>query len=85
MYKPVYSKRFIKQIQKFPIKEQTKILDKISSVLSNPRKFAIKMEATSPSIYRLRVGEYRVFFELDDEQKIMQTTDVKRRTTQTYR
>jgi mRNA interferase RelE/StbE len=78
MYQPYFTKRFEKQIKKFPKKEQLKILDKISSILSDPRKPAIKLESTNPPVYRLRVGDYRVFFELDDE-------DTLRRTTQTYR
>jgi mRNA interferase RelE/StbE len=85
MYQPYFTKRFEKQIKKFPKKEQLKILDKISSILSDPRKPAIKLESTNPPVYRLRVGDYRVFFELDDEYKSMAITDTLRRTTQTYR
>lgn len=85
MYKPVYSKRFEKQIQKFPKKEQLKILEKIIKCLENPRQYSIKLFTTQPPVYRLRVGEYRVFFELHNQTQIMIVTDVERRTTQTYR
>lgn len=85
MYKPFYSKRFEKQIQKFPKKEQLKILEKIIKCLENPRQYSIKLSTTQPPVYRLRVGEYRVFFELDNQIQIMIVTDVERRTTQTYR
>lgn len=85
MYKPIYSNRFAKQIKKFPKKEQLKILHKITSVLDDPRSSSIKLETTRPPIYRLRTGEYRVFFELDNMASEMIITDVKRRTTQTYR
>lgn len=85
MYSPLYTKRFKKQIKKFPKKEQIKILEKIEVILENPRKSSIKLEGTRPIIYRLRVGEYRVFFGIDDVGKVMEITDVERRTTQTYR
>lgn len=85
MYSPYYTKRFVKQISKFPKKERFKILDKISKVTSDPRKFSTKLESTKPPVYKLRVGEYRVFFELNNERNIMKITDVLRRTTQTYR
>lgn len=85
MYKPLYSKRFEKQIKKFPEKEQIKILQKINQILGNPKQSAIKLESTAPIIYRIRVGEYRIFFELDDQPKTIIFTHTERRTTQTYR
>lgn len=84
MYKPLFTEKFEKQIKKFPKKEQLKILDKISDSTANPRSFSIKLESTKPVVYRLRSGEYRIFFELNDSNKIMKITDVKRHTTQTY-
>ena len=76
---------FIESIYKFPKKEQVGILEKIESILENPRKFSIKLETTQPTVYRLRAGEYRIFFGLDDREKIMKIAKVERRTTQTYR
>lgn len=84
MYKPIYSKRFEKQIRKFPQKEQIKIIEKISSILENPRLASIRIATIKPPVYRLRVGEYRVFFELNSQTNTMIVTDVERRTTQTY-
>ncbi|OGE29513.1 hypothetical protein A2867_00910 [Candidatus Daviesbacteria bacterium RIFCSPHIGHO2_01_FULL_40_11] len=85
MYRPTYTRRFEKEIKKFPKKEQVGILEKIESILENPRKFSIKLETTQPTVYRLRAGEYRIFFGLDDREKIMKIAKVERRTTQTYR
>ena len=85
MYQSRFTKRFEKQLKKFPVKQQNKILDRINEILSDPRKAATKLVSTTPPIYKLRVGEYRVFFELDDDLKIMQITDTERRTIQSYR
>ena len=85
MYKPLFTNRFEKQIRRFPKKEQDKILEKIDGILLNPRLHSVKLQSTSPSIYRFRVGDYRVFFVVDDRVKIIKITDVRRRTTQTYR
>ena len=85
MYRPVYTRRFEKEIKKFPKKEQIKILEKIESILEDPRQFSIKLETTKPAVYRLRAGEYRIFFGLDDTEKLMKIAKVERRTTQTYR
>ncbi len=85
MYQASFTKRFKKQILKFPKKEQIKIVAKIEASLTNPRQSATKLEDTAPTIYRIRVGEYRIFFEINDTTQIMEITDVKRRTTQTYK
>ena len=85
MYQVSFTKRFKKQVLKFPKKEQIKILAKIETSLNNPRQSATKLEDTFPPIYRMRVGAYRVFFEVNDLLQIMEITDVKRRTTQTYK
>ena len=84
MYSLIYSNKFEKQIKKFPKKEQIKIVEKLETILEEPRKFSIKLETTKPAIYRLRVGEYRVFFAIDDPTKIIKIIKVERRTTQTY-
>jgi mRNA-degrading endonuclease RelE of RelBE toxin-antitoxin system len=84
MYKPLFTNRFEKQIKRFPKKEQDKILEKIDGILLNPRLRSVKLQSTSPAIYRFRVGDYRVFFVVDDRMKIIKITDVRRRTTQTY-
>lgn len=84
MYRPIYTHHFEKEIKKFPKKEQVKIMANIESALDNPRKASIKLEATNPAVYRLRAGEYRIFFGLDDGEKIMKIVKVECRTTKTY-
>ena len=85
MYRAHLTKRFKKQILKLPKKEQSRIIDKLEAVLINPRQYAIKLEDTNPIVYRIRAGEYRIFFELDNNNQTMAVTDVLRRTTQTYK
>jgi len=84
MYRPIYSNHFEKEFKKFRKKEQVKILEKIEFVSENPRQFSIKLETTNPTVYRLRAGEYRIFFGLNDKEKTMKIVKVERRTTQTY-
>ena len=85
MYKPLYTRGFEKEIKKFPKREQDKILAKMESIVDDPRKYATKLETTKPPIYKLRVGEYRVFFGIDSINKTIDIIHTERRTTQTYR
>ena len=84
MYKPFYSKQFQKQIKAFPQKEQIKILKKVKNSLADPRQAGTKLITTKPPVYKFRAGEYRIFFELDNQTKTIIITSVVRRTTQTY-
>lgn len=85
MYKLVYSKHFEKQIKTFPQKEQVKIFRKIVECQKDPRRLSKKLATSKPPLYRIRAGEYRIFFELDNSKEIIIITGVKRRATQTYR
>lgn len=85
MYKLLFARQYEKQLKKIPKDEQVRIINKIEKISGNPRVYSIKLASIHPPIYKLRVGNYRVFFEIDDEKKMVIITDVRRRTTQTYR
>lgn len=85
MYQLYFSKRFLKQLHDLPDTEQQKVITKLSTLTSNPRAVSLKLLTTGPPIYRYRVGEYRLFFEIDEPTKEVLLTDILRRTTQTYR
>jgi mRNA-degrading endonuclease RelE of RelBE toxin-antitoxin system len=38
-----------------------------------------------PTAFRRRVGDWRVFFDVDRERRQVEVTDIERRTTTTYR
>ena len=56
----------VKEISKLPIKELKKILKEIKLLADNPRPFgAIKLSGDEK--YRLRVGNYRILYQIYDE------------------
>lgn len=84
IYKLDFSKKFLKQLKNLPPKEQDKILSKLPNLTSDPRAISLKLLTTKPPIYRFRIGEYRIFFEIDEPIKIIRITHTLRRTSQTY-
>jgi mRNA interferase RelE/StbE len=67
-----YSNAAVEQLKKLRAFDQTAILDQIEQVLRiNPTiesKARIKrLREPAPTQYRLRVGEYRVFYDVDQE------------------
>jgi len=57
----------------------TRILKRIQKVRTDPRAYAKPLKAVSTPTYSLRVGDYRVLFELDDETMKMNILMVRHR------
>jgi mRNA interferase RelE/StbE len=73
-----------KQAAKFPAKDQGKIGAAVNGMAENP--FAgdvLKLEGGG-NRWRLRVGNYRIFFSVDTILKIIDITAITRRTSTTY-
>lgn len=90
MDKPLYSiewtKRAIKQLRAIqPARQRAAILDAVRGLQSCPTN-AVNVTALQGHeiAYRLRVGRYRVLFDLDDGVRILVIQQVKRRDERTY-
>lgn len=72
MYKVFTTKSFDKALAKIPVNWQKRILSKVREVAVNP--YASNHNLTKlqgREGYRLRVGDWRVIYELQDEQLVM--------------
>lgn len=64
-YKIEIKRSAVKEIKKLPSKDLGKIAAKISSLAENPRpKGCVKLSADEK--YRIRVGVYRILYEIKD-------------------
>jgi len=69
-YKIEIKKSAVKEISKLPTKELKKNLRAIRSLSENPRPFgAIKLSGDEK--YRLRVGNYRILFQIYDDKLVV--------------
>lgn len=86
MVKVVWSKRASKDLLKIDKRYQKTIYQKVGELVSFPlMTLDIRKLKGSDNQYRLRIGDYRVFFELiDGEPIVLEITDVARRTSSTY-
>ncbi len=65
-YKIEIKKSAVKEIKKLPGKDIKKILEKISSLVDDPRpQNCIKLSADEK--YRIRIGAYRILYEIKDK------------------
>jgi mRNA interferase RelE/StbE len=71
-----YSIRFapaaLKALESLDREAQRRIVAKLEALASNPRPSNIKvLKGGDDSIYRLRVGDYRVLYTIDDEELVV--------------
>mgnify|MGYP001600704250 CR=1 FL=1 len=86
MFNLVYSPKAQKALKKFPKDYQLLIAKKVVQLKDNPKPRGFdKIAAKKPPLYRIRIGNYRVFYFTYEETKEVIIVDIERRTTQTYR
>lgn len=75
----------LKQMRKIPAQNGKAIRDSVTTELSDLSQARnVKKLTNHEHGYRLRVGNYRVFFEFDGAVRIVTIEEVKKRDEQTY-
>jgi len=68
-----------KDIRKIPKKEIRRIVEAMEGLAKEPRSSgSMKIKATERT-YRIRVGDYRVIYQIDDEEKTVLVTHIRHR------
>ena len=84
MNKVKFTSRASKQLRKIPRAYRSKIYDACESLSSMPNHGNVIALVNHKYDYRLRVGNYRVFFDFDGTVKIVSIEEVKKRDERTY-
>jgi len=69
-YKIVIERKAQNETEKNPVKYRSQIDEIIISLSSNPRPFGSK-KLTEKEGYRIRVGNYRILYAVDDKAKVI--------------
>lgn len=81
----IWNKRALKQIRKIPAKIQKAIIKAVEDLPTTDGWRNVKSLTNHKYMYRLRVGRFRVFFDLEqNEVKIYLIQEVKKRDERTY-
>ncbi len=67
MYQIIYLPKFAKDLAKLPLYVQKQIVKAVSDLREDPFSLHVKKLEGVSSIYRLRVGDYRVVFQIDKQ------------------
>lgn len=68
-----------KELSKLQSDLQKKIILSILRLKNNPRPFGIRKLSGLKSCYRLRIGDYRAIYEIDDEKKLINILIIRHR------
>jgi mRNA interferase RelE/StbE len=68
-----------RQLKKLVPSLQVKILEKLETLSTNPRPSGVEKLSSDPRFWRIRVGDYRIIYWIDDNAKILVALIVRHR------
>ncbi|MFH1307584.1 MAG: type II toxin-antitoxin system RelE/ParE family toxin, partial [archaeon] len=77
MYKLVFDKRALEQLNKLDTLIKKRIWNKLQQCKENPFRFLERLEYISG--FKLRVGDYRVIIDVDNKNKVLNILKVGHR------
>ena len=78
-YSIIISKSVQKQINDLPSQIRNRIIEKIQSLAQEPRPSGVVKLKGSGKEYRIRIGDYRVRYEIEDSSQIIRLLQCKHR------
>lgn len=79
-YKILVRRQVLKAIEHIGKPFSNKIKDAIDGLAENPKPFGyIKLKDETEDIYRIRVGDYRILYSIDDVVRIVEIRNVGNR------
>ena len=83
-YRVEFSRGASKQFRKLPLYIQERVQAKIDELAIEPRPNRVKKLQGDDNLYRIRVGDYRVVYEIEDDILLIIVIRVKHR-SEVYR
>ena len=78
------ARRAEKEIARLPVRDQQRIVAALGSMRTDPFHGDIARLRAEPTAWRRRVGAYRIFFDLDLDNHVVDVVEITRRTSTTY-
>jgi mRNA interferase RelE/StbE len=78
-YRLEFSSKAARQLKGLPKQVQVVLKPRLEALLDNPHPPAVTKLSEFESLFRLRVGNYRIFFEIQEEKQIILVVKVGHR------
>lgn len=79
MYEVLIERSAERDLKKLPEETFRRIIDHVRTLSHNPRPAGCHKIAGSKSDWRIRIGEYRVIYEIDEKEKAVRVMRVRHR------
>jgi mRNA interferase RelE/StbE len=66
-YRIEFKPSAVRQFSRLPESIQTRLARRVESLAQNPRPRGVKKLSGGDNLYRIRVGEYRVIYQIQDD------------------
>jgi mRNA interferase RelE/StbE len=70
-YQIEFVKQAAKQLRALPAQEQERLQPKIDALATEPRPIGVIKLAGEEDLYRIRVGNYRIIYSIQDDQLLI--------------
>jgi mRNA interferase RelE/StbE len=77
-YNVIFTESSVKELGDVPRKDAQRILKRVSELAANPRPMGCEKLSARP-LYRIRQGDYRVVYFIDDSKKIVDVIKIGHR------
>ena len=67
IYEIEFSRTSLRSFRRLPRKEQRRLATRIDRLATNPRPRGMKKMAGNDDLYRIRCGDYRVIYTIEDD------------------
>jgi mRNA interferase RelE/StbE len=78
-YSLVFRPAALRSLRKLDRQVAERVKAATEALLENPRPRGVKMLAGSHGLLRIRVGDYRVLYAVDDERRVVRIADIGHR------
>jgi mRNA interferase RelE/StbE len=78
-YQVTFARSARRELERLPRSVAERILVKIDALAENPRPPGCRKLQGPSRLWRIRAGEYRVVYDIDDDQRIIDITVIRHR------
>jgi mRNA-degrading endonuclease RelE of RelBE toxin-antitoxin system len=84
-WKLIFSNSARRSLRKLPLNDRGRINQALDELAFDPAQGDVLPLRNHPAEFRKRVGDYRVFFDVERDERLIRVHDIVRRTSTTYR
>lgn len=79
MYEAYVEQAAERDLKRLSAQDFHRVIPRIKALAENPRPAGCRKLVSSESDWRIRIGDYRIIYEIDDKAKAVKVIHVKRR------